>query len=373
MNLFDFDRWLNENANDLVERLRGWLPNSLEITESDVALEQEVMRTAEIIRDAINIEDGSDADEAPIAQASQRDESEEPIARLELPLETGLASQNLDAGVNNRLLDRLLDTGVLPRYAFPTDVASFYVFDNAESTRFRPVFRYAPSQDLSIALSGYAPGKTVWIKDGEWTSGAIYSPYPEERSRVWSDRRIYFECSVCGYAEVSGLDDADRGQERDCSACRSIGTFGPGRSWIRPPGFAHPSFIAENTSPDDEPEASYATRAKLTVPGAGDDSAWLRVAPGLRTHFMRAQLLVTNSAPRSQGYTYCTRCGRIEPAVRRHSQLLSPHQKPFPDSREPQCEAGATARHIVLGTRFPSGCIAHLAASRRSCDSASRV
>jgi hypothetical protein len=55
------------------------------------------------------------------------------------------------------LLDRLLYRGILPRYAFPTDVATFHVFDLARSSRFRPIMRFAPSQGLPIALTQYAP------------------------------------------------------------------------------------------------------------------------------------------------------------------------------------------------------------------------
>ena len=61
------------------------------------------------------------------------------------------------------LLDRLLYKGVLPRYAFPTDVASFYVFDQGKYKDFKPAFKFSPSQGLSVALSQYAPGKEVWI------------------------------------------------------------------------------------------------------------------------------------------------------------------------------------------------------------------
>src|ERR1041385_8785651 len=42
--------------------------------------------------------------------------------------EAGEARPDGDA-LQERLLDRLLYKGVLPRYAFPTDVATFYVFD----------------------------------------------------------------------------------------------------------------------------------------------------------------------------------------------------------------------------------------------------
>ena len=58
---------------------------------------------------------------------------------------------------SGKLLDRLLYCGILPRYAFPTDVATFHVFDQARSTSFRPIMRFAPSQGLSVALSQYAP------------------------------------------------------------------------------------------------------------------------------------------------------------------------------------------------------------------------
>ena len=48
-------------------------------------------------------------------------------------------------------------------------------------------------------------------------------------------------------------------------------TFGEARYWLRPPGFAHPVDVEEVTSPDDMPETSYATRAKLTMETPSDD------------------------------------------------------------------------------------------------------
>ena len=92
------------------------------------------------------------------------------------------------AATAETLLDRLLYKGVLPRYAFPTDVAAFHVFDPDRSTRFRPAFRFTPSQGLPVALSQYAPGKEVWIGNKLWTSGAIYSPLQSDRFKVESRR-----------------------------------------------------------------------------------------------------------------------------------------------------------------------------------------
>lgn len=89
-----------------------------------------------------------------------------------------------------KLTDRLLYKGVLPRYAFPTDVATFYVFNNEQSTRYRHQYTYTPSQGLPVALSQYAPGKEVWIGSKLWTSGAIYSPVRSELYNAWQHHHL---------------------------------------------------------------------------------------------------------------------------------------------------------------------------------------
>jgi hypothetical protein len=123
------------------------------------------------------------------------------------------------------LLDRLLYKGVLPRYAFPTDVATFHVFDQNNSTRFRPAFRFTPSQGLSVALSQYAPGKEVWVSGKRFTSGAIYSPMRDDLFRAWETRRLYYECHRCHYANTVELTEAGSKEQLDCPACGEQGAF----------------------------------------------------------------------------------------------------------------------------------------------------
>jgi hypothetical protein len=166
----------------------------------------------------------------------------------------------------DKLLDRLLYWGVLPRYAFPTDVAAFYVFNRALSTPFRPKMDFAPTQGLNIALSQYAPNKQIWINGKQYTSKAIYSPYRDERRDAWGRRRLYFECSRCGHSKTEEYAEDRRNIVLNCEACRSPGTFGPGRPWFRPPGFAHLIDRAPVSTPDAPNETAYATRAKLVMP-----------------------------------------------------------------------------------------------------------
>ena len=243
---------------------------------------------------------------------------------------------------------------MLPRYAFPTDVAAFHVFDPESSTRFRPAFRFTPSQGLPVALSQYAPGKEVWIGSKLWTSGAIYSPMQNDRYRAWQSRRLYYECKYCHYARTTTLEEGARGETRDCEACGGAGTFGPATHWLRPPGFAHPVGKEEGTSPDDQPARSYATRAKLTMHTPPDEAKWTKLNENVRVYYTRQHLLVTNRGPREEGYTYCTKCGLIEPTALPKGIVVAAHRKPFPDPRDGNCPGGGATKGLVLGTDFIS-------------------
>lgn len=354
LNRNDFAAWLVDNEETLRHEAETWLPVELPDEEKAALLSKLRQNAVEAVDAAINFETSqsnpSNEDESDdrIAQAATKGEE---ATSLELPDEEGEEQPGRDPASQN-LLDRLLYKGVLPRYAFPTDVASFHVFNREASTRFRPQFRYAPSQGLATALSQYAPGKEIWIDNKVWVSGAIYSPMQDERYQAWERKRLYLECSYCNFGRTFELGEASRKETRDCEACGSEGTFGPAQYWLRPPGFAHPVDLEEGTSPDDRPPPSYPTRAKLMAPGPADPEAWAEVASRIRLHATRDHLLVTNRGPRNEGYTYCTKCGRIEPTAIPSSNVTSAHQKPFPDNREAVCSGGGATVGLMLGTDF---------------------
>jgi hypothetical protein len=201
-------------------------------------------------------------------------------------------------------------------------------------------------------LTQYAPGKKVWIAGKEYTSGAIYSPIAKERSLAWQNKCLYYECSLCHYAKKVEFKDGTRGETLDCPACSNKNAFGPAKVWLRPPGFAHPVYLDENTEAEDAPARSYATRAKLDAPTPPEQSAWKVLNPRIRTQHLKKHLLVTNRGPEEEGYDYCTKCGSIEPYASPTSQLGAIHDKPFPDPKQPKCDGNGTTRGIVLGTDF---------------------
>ena len=343
LNRRDFATWLVEQEDKLRRRVSSWIPQQVSPQDRDLLLDDFGQDCLDAIDDAIG---SSPSETDPSDEADEANEGEyQPEEDEENPQQ--------QASYTDKLLDRLLYCGKLPRYAFPTDVATFHVFDTDRSTRFRPIMRFAPQQGLSVALSQYAPGKQVWISGKCYTSSAIYSVDPNDRFAAWDSKRIYMECDICSFANTYAVGEAQRQEIRDCPACGGTQTFGPGRYWLRPPGFAHPVDTEEVTSPDDIPETSYATRAKLTMDTPDDTDAWTVVNERLRVLRSRRHLLVSNTGPKKDGYTYCTKCGRIEATAAHSHELQGTHLKPYPDDDDNRnCDGINPTRHLVLGTDF---------------------
>jgi hypothetical protein len=234
VNRNDFANWLTLNRTDLEKSIDRWLPEELSPADRVMLITEMIADVIRAVDDAI----GFAATDSPIDDVPLDDA---PVCDEERAQEPGYDEDTdfVDPSVD-KLLDRLLYWGVLPRYAFPTDVAPFYVFNRARSTAFRPKMDFAPAQGLNIALSQYAPNKQIWINGKQYTSKAIYSPYRDERRDAWGRRKLYFECSRCGHSKTEDYVEDRRNTVLACEACRSPGTFGPGRPWFRPPGFAHP-------------------------------------------------------------------------------------------------------------------------------------
>ncbi len=335
LNRRDFINWITTNIDQLQNDIESWLPAEIQSSE---LLDNLPLKMIEVLNTALG-EDTSD-------QTTHNAE-----ASLEVNEEAGEERPTVRPD-NENLLDRMLYKGVLPKYAFPTDIATFHVFA-PDSNEYYPEFSYTPSQSLSVALTQYAPGKEVWIDNKLWRSGAIYSTMKQDRYDAWQKRRLYFECQVCHHSITTTLEEAQRGEVRDCEACGGENTLGPARTWIRPPGFAHRVDLNAQTTPDDQPARSYATRAKLMAPTPEDNKNWTALNKHLKTFSLRDNLLVTNRGPRDEGYNYCTLCGLIDPYASQNSEVLGAHRVPYPD-RNHTCPGGRTSQGIVLGTDFKS-------------------
>ena len=358
LNRADLQIWLYANKPQHGEAINRWLPTELDKSDRKSLLVNFVIDLISSVDlalggqhdDALSPEperggaSGSPPQTAAPTAATSSDEEASPDADPAPDNDGGV-----DAATDN-LLDRLLYWGVLPRYAFPTDVAPFYVF-SPNSTGYRSEMEFAPSQGLNVALSQYAPNKQIWINGKQYTSKAIYSPFPDDRRVAWGRKRLYYECERCGHAKTeSNYDPAKRGERLTCEACHTPNSFGSAKPWFRPPGFAHLWKAPAPSVPAGPNETAFATHAKLVMT---TDSTQLGepITPQLRAQGTRQHLLVSNSGPDGEGYTYFVRCGRVESSVAPEVNLSQPHALPYPNDNDPLCP-GFSSNGIVLGTDF---------------------
>jgi ATP-dependent helicase YprA (DUF1998 family) len=330
--------------------------------DSDIA--EDVANAAGSVAEA----DGDEAESPTAAPDEAPPDPEVPVDVVEAAKSGKMAAR---ASGDPDLLRVLLDGGVLPSYAFPTDVVTFHVIDRTSTDPFRPRYVYQASQGLEQALSQYAPGRMVALDNQTFHVGALYdsSPGQVERRAAYRDRQVYLFCRSCGhYTERDGdrafaVVDYDRKDNnvprRQCPLCRADCELG---RWVRPTGFLATDVDA---GARERESLSYATSAKLVLPTPGavgeDGMVSDPSVLGGRGQILRgwyAPLVRLNEAPGDKGYVYCTSCGRIEPmstatpsAWRQHYN--QPHAKPFPTTEaDRECKPGSIAARLALGYRF---------------------
>jgi ATP-dependent helicase YprA (DUF1998 family) len=261
-----------------------------------------------------------------------------------------------------KLLDRLFDQGVLPRYAFPTDVVTFYVFDKNASTDRKAVLKYSPQLGLNQALSSYTPGREVWVNGERHYSFAIWTPFRRRECwQAWFGMKVYFECDRCGYARVELRgDEYYVGQALNCPACGTAGSLGVGTRWLRPPGFAHPVDIDAELPLEDSPTPTRPTRAKLSAPftdsGPPAKAEQAANGAGYEVWTAKQRLVLTNTGSQDRmkpGFLYCPRCGRAEPNGWSAGKFQQGgHPRPNPDYHPHGASCNGTPTVIVLGNEF---------------------
>lgn len=272
----------------------------------------------------------------------------------------GFPDQKLDP---EKLLDRLFDRGVLPRYAFPTDVVTFHVFDNTRSTERRAELKYTPQLGLNQALSSYAPGREIWVNGERYYSFAVWTPFGRRDCwNAWRARKIYFECGRCGYARVENSGpDYYVGQALNCPACGTSGSLGVGMQWVRPAGFAHPVDIEAELPLAESPTPTRATRAKLSASFKESDTAkvseTLNNGAGYVVWAAKQRLLITNTGARDRqfpGFRHCPSCGRTEPNgwIGGKLKQRKGHRRPNPDHHPHGEICNENQGVVVFGNEF---------------------
>jgi rRNA maturation endonuclease Nob1 len=333
------EAWLDEHATALRAELAGWVPAYSHGLQAPI---KEVERT---IADAIARTRQRICEVLPIADYARREQL------------VGLEREALERRLEDELLEALIGHAVFPRYAFPTDVVTFWVskprgYGEAPGKR---AFDYEPQRDLQLALTEYAPGRSLTIDKWRFQSAALFSPYQPTPAAIIERRQPYTACNDCTW--VSMADSA--ASVPQCPVCGSERLTRC--AFITPAGFAPD--LNEPRQVDRGQPITYAgmtDRARLELQDPPGAWAAERYDGRLLSWTGPRKLAIVNKGIDERGFRVCPDCGRSEPefgpkypATKLTNKAGTPTQHKHPMEKGLIC-SGAAAGPFFLGHRFPT-------------------
>ncbi|PLR92038.1 DEAD/DEAH box helicase [Bacillus sp. T33-2] len=300
LNLTNFQAWIYENVlnneSGLMTQIVEWLPDG-------VCIDKEKW-IAQVSRDLLKslqkIADEGLYPKAYLNESQDEGEDEEII-----PIESR-------AG-RDELLGFLFDQGILPSYAFPTNLCSF-VIERAENKNggIKVVVSERPQQAIDMALSEYAPGRQIVVNKITYKSGGITANSSlvtdvDRAEPLFSENLApYVTCRRCTYVQDRQIDQVELDK---CPICG--GGLDKGDMLI--PEVFHPDAGKEITTEDNSQELTYATSAQFPVPLSEDDlKNWVDLGENLSfTHARDRRLVMVNKGneENNQGFSVCVKCG----------------------------------------------------------------
>jgi len=345
-----FDRWVREEiieAGNANQELWSWLPDELfpEAFDPEALLAEKRRFVVETAVGFVRLLES-------IGQRQNEQQGRQSVQEIERRTRAGEAENESEETRRSSLLDVLFGEGLLPSYAFPTELCSFYVFQYEDG---RVRIRERPEQAKVKALSEYAPGRLLVVNKETFRVGGIYAP----GAKTASPARRFFaggltrlvSCPRCTYVRV---DRAMQPGER-CRICDS-----PLQEWemLDPPGFA-PQGGRPLRERDRDQDFSYATEAQLPTPIEPERFEWRQGGTNLLyAHGEDQQLVVVNYGPDGRGFAVCEACGAAKPYE--EGELENQHPRPFliesyvlqREAESKYCRGPVHPSPVVLGHMF---------------------
>jgi ATP-dependent helicase YprA (DUF1998 family) len=223
---------------------------------------------------------------------------------------------------DEELLEFLFSRGMLPSYAFPTDLTSFLVerLVPAQTGNWKMEIVERPQQGIGKALSEYAPGRLIVINKETYRSGGVVAnvlPTTHDRAApLFADVEQLVHCNTCSFVRDMDAEDAE---QTDCPVCSGHLQ----RTRMIVPQVLTPEDGRALPEDDREQDITYATGAQFPVPVGTNDLPDLEP---LGAHISFAvttdRTLVTANKGQMQddthlGFWVCEKCGKAatEPPI----------------------------------------------------------
>ena len=251
------------------------------------------------------------------------------------------------------LLDCLFENGWMPRYAFPMDVASLYLFG---FSRHQVKVVEKPQQAILVALTEYAPGRILTVDKKDYQVGGLFTPGPtdakslqDRMTKFMGETKSIVTCPNCTYLRYEGSTPS---AEEACPLCSEPLTT---RMALSPTGFT-PKGGRPLQSIGSEESYSYSEGAQFPMPETPETLEWLSFNECVRyLHRADQKLIAVNQGPKSGGFYVCTTCGATEP------ERVDPnksHDLPVLAAGSRNCSAPNYQGPYSLYYRFPTDLLA---------------
>ncbi|MDF9409664.1 DUF1998 domain-containing protein [Pelotomaculum isophthalicicum JI] len=217
-------------------------------------------------------------------------------------------------GTSNKktMLDALYEEGIIPTYSFPKNVVSTFI-SNPQGQ-----LQYQVERGLDVAISEYAPGRSIVVDKNTYQLGGLYYHGSERKkggfttpAKSFMDDPNYvktvFSCKACEW--FGPADDLDNGH---CPFCENehIVQMLP---MVRPWGFAPvngksiaPAQLNESYSYADAP--LYSTLPNFD--GLAPIQGFSNIRMAKRSN---QRIIMVNRGPAEKGFMICPDCGAAVP------------------------------------------------------------
>jgi ATP-dependent helicase YprA (DUF1998 family) len=262
------------------------------------------------------------------------------------------APHEVDALRSNsyRLMDVLFSEGMIPNYSFPRNIVHFWIED------LNGIVKESPERSIDIALSEYAPGRSLVVNKQTYISGGIFDYY----TKFQKDKKFK--------AAESWLELDEYKKEVQCCSNSFCGWFGikesyfecplcggklEAHSMIKPWGFA--AREGRNIPETHEnQEMSYASQPSYSSTPSGGTMKAIGTAGYIKLENRENQkLVIINKGPEDKGFELCVSCGAIEPSICNDNERNN-RKRPYkiPRMKDDQMKCRHNFANTFLGYEF---------------------
>lgn len=253
------------------------------------------------------------------------------------------------------VLDVFLSKGIFPTYSFPRNVIGFNIEKNDGTS-----IEQKPDRGLDVAISEYAPGRTLVVNKKTYKSGGLYNYHSKFRNGFWdSPAKPYFDSShyyksvyscendMCGWF---GLEQPDK---MECPFCH--GTQIRKNNMVVPWGFAPQNGKAANEARI-VTEYSYAEQPCYSLTPKEEDMINSEFYKHLRyTRQCNQPLTILNKGINEGGFTVCKLCGAavVNNGKEDLTKLSRPYYHPYEKKYQKKCKhPDNEVENMYLGDSF---------------------